>query len=57
MNEPSTLTFTLTYAATLGVAAVMFLGQIIAFIAVLALAGAVSLLTHGARKIRRRRHG
>lgn len=57
MNEPSTLTFTLTYAATLGVAAVMFLGQIIAFIAVLALAGAVSLLTHGVRKIRRRRHG
>jgi hypothetical protein len=57
MNEPSTLTFTLTYAATLGVAAVMFLGQIIAFIAVLALAGAVSLLTRGVRKIRRRRHG
>ena len=55
MNEPSTLTFTLTYAATLGVAAVMFLVQIIAFTAMLALAGTVGLLSHGARLITRRR--
>lgn len=57
MNEPSTLTFTLTYAATLGVAAVMFLGQIFAFTAVLALAGAVGLLSYGARLITSRRPG
>lgn len=55
MNEPSTLTFTLTYAATLGVAALMFLGQMIAFSAVLALAGTVGLIRHGARLITRRR--
>jgi hypothetical protein len=57
MNEPSTLTFTLTYAATLGVAAVMFLGQVIAFAAMLALAGTVGLLSYGARLITRRRPG
>lgn len=57
MNEPSTLTFTLTYAATLGVAALMFLGQVIAFTALLALAGTVGLLRQGARLITRRRTG
>jgi hypothetical protein len=45
MTETSTLTFTLTYAATLGVAAIMFLGQVIAFTAMLATAGAAGLLT------------
>lgn len=57
MNEPSTLTFTLTYAATLGVAALMFLGQLFALTAMLALAGAAGLLTSGARVITRRRPG
>lgn len=57
MNEPSTLTFSLTYAATIGVAALMFLGHIIAFTAILALAGTAGLLTYGARIITRRRPG
>ena len=57
MNEPSILTFTLTYAATLGVAALMFLGQVIAFTAILALAGTVGLLNYGIRAIRQRRPG
>lgn len=39
MSEPSTLSFTLTYAATLGVALLFFLAQIIAMSALLALAG------------------
>lgn len=55
MNEPTILTFTLTYAATLGVAALMFLGQVIAFTALLALAGAAGLLAYGVRAITRRR--
>ena len=57
MNELSTLTFVLTYAATLGVAAVMFLAQIVAFTAVLSLAGVVGLLTYAGRRLRRRRSG
>ena len=57
MIESSTLTFTLTYAATLGVAAAMFLGQIIAFTAMLVLAGIVGLLANGARLVTRRRPG
>jgi len=39
MSEPPTLSFTLTYAATLGVALPFFLAQIIAMSALLALAG------------------
>jgi hypothetical protein len=57
MNESSILTFTLTYAATLGVAALMFLGQAIAFTAMLVLAGAAGLLTYGVRAITRRQPG
>ena len=57
MSEPTVLTFTLTYAATLGVAALMFLDQVIAFTAILALAGAAGLLTHGVKAITRRRPG
>ncbi|WP_426979965.1 hypothetical protein ACQCSU_21970 (plasmid) [Pseudarthrobacter sp. O4] len=55
MVESSTLTLTLTYLGTLGVAAVMFLGQIIAFTAMLALAGIVGLLSHGVRLLLGRR--
>lgn len=44
MNDPSTVAFTLTYAATLGVTAVMFLGQILAFAGLLALAGTAGFL-------------
>jgi len=57
MNEPSTLNFTLTYAATLGVAALIFLAQVIALTATLVLVGAAGLITYGARRIRRRRSG
>jgi len=57
MIESSTLTFTLAYAATLGVAAVMLLGHIIAFTAMLVLAGIVGLLANGARLITGRRPG
>ncbi|MDQ0633706.1 hypothetical protein QFZ40_001615 [Arthrobacter pascens] len=57
MIEPLTITFTLTYVGTLGVAMAMFLGQIIAFTAMLVLAGTLVLLTHGARLIMRRRPG
>ena len=39
MSEPTVLTFTLTYAATLGVAALMFLDQVIAFTAILGSGG------------------
>ncbi|WP_185982271.1 hypothetical protein [Arthrobacter sp. KBS0703] len=44
MNDPSTLGFALTYAGTLGVAALMFLAQVIAFTGLLVLAGTTSLL-------------
>ncbi|MET4097446.1 hypothetical protein [Arthrobacter sp. UYCu712] len=57
MIESSTLTLTLTYVGTLGVAAVIFLGQIVAFTAMLALAGVVGVLVHAARLITRRRTG
>ncbi len=57
MIESSTLTLTLTYVGTLGVAAVIFLGQIVAFTAMLALAGIVGVLGHAARFITHRRIG
>ena len=57
MIESSTLTLTLTYVGTLGVAAVIFLGQIIAFTGMLALAGIVGLFSHVARLIKRSRTG
>jgi hypothetical protein len=55
MIESSTLTLTLTYVGTLGVAAVIFLGQIIAFTAMLALVGIVGVFSHVARLIKRSR--
>ena len=57
MIESSTLTLTLTYVGTLGVAAVIFLGQIIAFTAMLALDGIVGVFSHVARLITRSRTG
>ncbi|MGO4806122.1 hypothetical protein AB4089_13420 [Arthrobacter sp. 2MCAF15] len=45
MSEPSTLSFTLTYAATLGVALLFFLAQVIAMSVLLALAGISAALT------------
>ena len=45
MSEPSTLSFTLTYAATLGVALLFFLAQIIAVSVLLALAKISAALT------------
>jgi hypothetical protein len=45
MPDASTLPFALTYSATLAVAALMFLGHLVAFIILLALAGTVKLLT------------
>jgi hypothetical protein len=55
VNDPSTLSFALTYAGTLGVAALIFLSQLIAFTALLVLAGTVTLLVRSARVITRRR--
>lgn len=43
MNDPSSLSFALTYAGTLGVAGLMLLGQLVAFTALLVLAGAEPL--------------
>ena len=57
MIESSTLTLTLTYVGTLGVAAAIFLGQIVAFTAMLALTGIVCVLGHAARLITPRRTG
>jgi hypothetical protein len=45
MNDPSTLSYTLTYAATLTVALLIFPSQVIAVTALLALAGTATLLT------------
>jgi hypothetical protein len=45
VNEPTSLSYALTYAGTLGVAGLMFLGQLVAFIALLVLAGTVRLFT------------
>jgi hypothetical protein len=55
VSEPSTLSFALTYAGTLGVAALIFLSQLIAFTALLVLAGTVTFLVRSARVITRRR--
>jgi hypothetical protein len=53
MNDPSTLSYTLTYAGTLAVALLLFLGQVIAVTALLALAGTATLLTSAVRAIPR----
>lgn len=55
MNDSSTLSFALTYAGTLGVAVLMFLGQFIAFTALLVLAGTLSVLARAARTVAQRR--
>jgi hypothetical protein len=55
VNEPSTLSFALTYAGTLGVAVLLFLGQLISFTALLVLAGTMTFLARTARVITRRR--
>jgi hypothetical protein len=49
----STLDFALAYAGTLGVAMLMFLGQVMAFTALLVLAGTLSALAWTARAITR----
>lgn len=49
MNDTSTLAFHLTYAGTLGMAFLIFLGQLIAFTALLALAATGRLLTCAVR--------
>lgn len=54
MNEPSTPSFALTDAGTLGVAALEFLSQLIAFTGLLVLAGTMTFLTRTARVIARR---
>ena len=53
MNDPSTLSYTLTYAATLTVALLLFLSQVIAVTALLALAGTTTLLSSAVRAIPR----
>jgi hypothetical protein len=53
MNDPSTLSYTLTYAATLAVALLLFLSQAIAVTALLALAGTATLLNSAVRAIPR----
>lgn len=53
MNEPTGLSFALTYVGTLGVAALMFLSQLVAFVALLVLAGTVCLFTLAGRTIAR----
>jgi hypothetical protein len=53
MNDPSTLSYTLTYAATLAVALLLFLSQALAVTALLALAGTTTLLTSAVRAIPR----
>jgi hypothetical protein len=53
MNDPSTLSYTLTYAATPAVALLPFLSQVIAVTALLALAGTTTLLTSAVRAIPR----
>ena len=54
MNEPSTPSFALTDAGTLGVAALEFLSQLIAFTGLLVLAETMTFLTRTARVIARR---
>lgn len=53
MNDPSTLSFALTYAGTLGVAVLMFFGQLMAFTVLLVLAGIITLLGQTVRVIAR----
>lgn len=55
MNDLSTLSFSLTYAGTLGVALLIFLGQAVVFAILLVLAGSLSLLAWTGRIITRRR--
>lgn len=45
MTEPSTLTFSLAYAATLTIAALMLLAHLAAFAALLVLAGIAKVIT------------
>lgn len=51
MNEPSTLSFSLTYAGTIGVALLIFLGQAVVFTTLLILAGSLSLVAWTGRII------
>jgi hypothetical protein len=53
VNDPSTLSFALTYAGTFGVAALMFVGQTIAFTALLVIAGTLRFLAWAARVVTR----
>ena len=51
MNDLSALSFSLTYAGTLGVALLIFLGQAVVFATLLVLAGSLSLLAWTGRII------
>lgn len=51
MPDPAILASTLTYAATLAVAFLLLLGQFAAFTVLLAVAGAIRLLTIPARAL------
>ncbi|WP_156372469.1 hypothetical protein [Arthrobacter sp. Leaf337] len=55
MNDLSTLSFSLTYAGTLGVALLIFLGQAVVFATLLLLAGSLCLLAWTGRIITGRR--
>ncbi|QHK19742.1 hypothetical protein GU243_08385 [Pseudarthrobacter psychrotolerans] len=55
MPDPSTLAFSLTYTGTLVVALLMFLSQVAAFTALLALAGTLRLLVVSVRALLRPR--
>ena len=55
MPDPSTLAFGLTYTGTLVVALLMFLGQLAAFTALLAVAGIVRLVVMSVRALLRPR--
>lgn len=55
MPDPSTLAFGLTYAGTLAVALLMFLGQLAAFTALLAIIGTAKLLDISVRALIRPR--
>jgi hypothetical protein len=54
VNDPSTLSFALTYAGTLGVAVLLFFGQVMAFTALLVLAGAIAVLGQVVHVVSRR---
>ncbi|MET4097496.1 hypothetical protein [Arthrobacter sp. UYCu712] len=53
MRDPLTLSFTLTYAATLGVGLLMFLGQVLTVTALLVIAGTTSALAWAVRRLSR----